>query len=1071
MNFPRYIFAIGGAGKNLVYTTLEKEWILREILKPQFSPTEVDVTIIDTAIVEENVDRERIAGIEKNIERIEEEYRSSSISANQNIGRINIVYKLLTKEMNLQSPYALIGIEDKVKKATGASTWWINDSELGEDWTKKVMTKENFQELNFSKGVYRKRAIGKAIYYKAISEGLFNININRSAQIDIIVGLGGGTGSGIAFDLAKKLKTIQPTADIALFGILSTLSESPDEKANNFAMLGEIEHAYLNGRSPFKETILIPMEVTEFPGREQASDEHEMLLREFDETVPHILVAYHNNQAQMLFTGFPDFAPFIIATSQFVRYNVESIKKLKDNLINALNDKDISLKSEEEIYNAIRKFVEEFYPEEFQKGLSEEDKSFIKERLSKFNMVLEHELFQELNYNGVVLLKKVVEDGIRGSGSEEIEKQVSSIKSETDMISVGSEGYKEETDKILYNILKRDIDIIDELRNILNITNNNVKDDLVRETLKIIIKVDEDRSRNKLNKIREETGKLATKKKQLDGDVKSLEEEMTSYQEKMGKHIEKNNGEWRQNEIKNIESLNLIDELIPLLTNDVNNLKKELGEYASRISKANNTKAIEIESRGAVEDLLDKIEKELRKIEIYYDDKNIIIRNMTNLQDFRISQIESGKSIPFLDKILKTDRVSKAKDAKNKTMLKIAELNNDRVFDIKGNSVSSVYDYDVVYKTTEKKDGMINTIINRTKDKFANVQPSLFVDLKNIIKSSENRKNANIVEIIRYDIGYDVDIKKIENNIKGKNSELIRISKDVNILKALELLITKNIKDILGNHARHLKNYHETISNIGKDVRAMHKAKKNTIRYIMDIQPTNIYRATVTGANINNILEDKGEELILRQNLRDATNRTVDVRYNMLVRRIIENESHDKRWTRSKVLNAFVTIANVNIAAIDAGDIVVNAFDIDRTNRSEWRCSLGDIWGSGLVLFVTGVPLDNIRSVTDPSAGYYRYYKEEEQNSAIFLHHSYMLEEGKFVKRKTIFNIEKKVDRDLLLQDDNSIEQLFSKNYEEKKLADIFKQTTDNKKTDTIDNKTTGTTETTNTTETINVPK
>ena len=406
MNFPRYMFVIGGAGKNLAYTTLEKEWILREILKPQFSPTEVDITIIDTAIVEENSDRERINGIEKNIAKIEEEYCADSVNTGQNIGRINITYKLLTKEMNLQSPYALIGIEDKVKKATGATTWWINDSELGQDWPKKVMTKENFQELNFSKGVYRKRAIGKAIYYKAISEGLFNININSSAQIDIIVGLGGGTGSGIAFDLAKKLKTIQPTADITLFGVLSTLNESPDEKANNFAMLGEIEHAYLQNKSPFKEVILVPMEVTEFPGREQASDTHERLLREFDETVPHILVAYHNNQAERLFTGFPDFAPFIIATSQFVRYNVESIKKLKDNLISALNNKEVSLKNEEDIYNAIKKFVEEFYPVEFQKGISEEDKTFIRERLAKFNMVLEHELFQELNYNGVVLLKR-----------------------------------------------------------------------------------------------------------------------------------------------------------------------------------------------------------------------------------------------------------------------------------------------------------------------------------------------------------------------------------------------------------------------------------------------------------------------------------------------------------------------------------------------------------------------------------------------------------------------------------------------------------------------------------------
>jgi hypothetical protein len=1040
MNFPRYMFAIGGAGKNLVYTTLEKEWIIREILKPQFSPTEVDITIIDTATIEENRDREKITEIEKNIERIEEEYRSNSINTGQNIGRINIVYKLLTKEMNLQSPYALIGIEDKVKKATGATTWWINDSELGDEWTNKVMSKENFQELNFSKGVYRKRAIGKAIYYKAISEGLFKININRSAQIDIITGLGGGTGSGIALDLAKKLKVIQPTADIALFGILSTLNESPDEKANNFAALGEIEHAFLNGKSPFKEVILIPMEITEFPGREQASDIHEELLREFDETVPHIFVAYHNNQAERLFTGFPDFSPFIIATSQLVRYNVESIKKLKDDLIEALNDKDTSLKNEEDLYSAIRKFIDEFYPEEFQNNLSDDDKSFIKDRLSKFNSVLEHALFQELNYNGVILLKKVVEDGIRGSGSEDIEKQISGIKAETDMISVGSEGYKEETDKILYDMLKKDIDLINESKDVLNLVNNNVKDDLIRETLKIIIKVDEDRSRNKLNKIREEISKLNSKRKQLDGNIKILGEEKKSYLEKVGNQIEKSNGEWKQTESNNIAQLKLIDEVVPTIVAHVNNLKLEIGEYASRLNKINNAKTVGIEPIGTIEDLLNKIDSDLGKIGIYYDNKAIIMRNLNNAKEFRRAQIEFGQNIPFLDKLLRTRRVAKAKDAKNRTMLKIAELNSDRIFEVKGSSISGVYNYDVESRATGRKDEIINKIINRLKDKdyFQNAEPELFDNLKELLMLPEKRRDADIKEIVRSHIGFKSDINKIESNLDEKRSEIARVSRDFDVFKALEILITKTIKDILGNHARSLKSYHEKISNIGKDVKAMHKAKKNTIRYIMEIQPTNIYKATITGANINNILEDQGEDITLRQNLRDAANRTVDVRYNMLVRRIIENESHDKRWARSKVLSAFVTIANIDLAVINAGDIVVNAFDIDRESRSEWKCPFGDAWGAGMVLFVTGVPLDNIRSVTDPSAGYYRHYKDEDNNS-IFLHHSYMLEEGKYIKRKTIFNIEQKTDRDLLLQDDNAVEQLYSQNFEEKRLSDIYK--------------------------------
>lgn len=1039
MNFPRYMYAIGGAGKNLVYTTLEKEWILRELLRPQFAPTEVDITIVDTAIIEENSDRGKIAEIEKNIARIEEEYRSNPLNAGQNIGRINITYKLLTKEMSLQSPHALIGIEDKVKKATGAKTWWINDSELGPDWSQKLMTKNNFQELNFSKGVYRKRAMGKAIYYKAISEGLFNININRSDKIDIIIGLGGGTGSGIAFDLARTLRTIQPTADITLFGVLSTLNESPDEKANNFAMLGEIEHAYLHGNSPFKNVILIPMEITEFPGREKASDIHERILKEFDETVPHIFVACHNNPAERLFTGFPSFAPFIIATSQVVRYNVESIKKLKDNLIEALNDKDASLKDEEDIYGIIRKFVDEFYPEEFQKGLSEDDKAFIKERLSKFNMVLSHDLFRELSYNGVVVLRKAVEDGITGSGSDEIEKQVTSIKSETDMISVGNEGYKEETDKTLFNTLKKDVDTIDMLQSTLSIVNNNVKNDFIRETLKIIIKTDEDRSRNKLNKIREELNALTIRKKQTDVAVKVSEDAAKDYRERVDKQADRSNIDWKQNEIRNIENLEKIDALIPILNNDFSMLKNELSEYVRKIIATKNVKALDIEPTKGIEDLTNKISQEMETIGVYYGDKALIVKNLNDLKEFRRSQIESAKSVPILDRILRTSRVGKAKEAKNKVMLKAAELGTDRVFDVSNSAASSTYDYNVGNRITAKKDEISQTVINRIMEKFPKAAPLLVSNLKGTLKSAEKRRDANIRDIVLSDLGYDLDISKTENDIKEKKVEIAGMSKDINIFKTLEVVITKNIKDVLSSHVRHLKNYHDTITNMGKDINAMHKAKKDTIRYVMDVQPTNIYKATIAGANINNIIEDKGEDLILRQNLRDAANRMVDVRYNMLVRRVIENDKHDKRWSRSKVLNAFVTVANIDLAVIDTDDIVIHAFDIEKVNRSEWKSSWGDAWGVGMVLFVTGVPLDNIRSATDPSSGYYRYYKESEQKSLIFLHHSYMLEEGKFVKRKSMFNFERKGDKDMLLGNDETVEKVFSENYEENKLVDVFK--------------------------------
>lgn len=1045
MKFPRYMFAIGGAGKNLVYTTLEKEWILRELLKPQFVATTMDVIIIDTAIGEENHDMEKIEKIKSNIRTLEEEYRNNS-AKNKNVGRINITYRLLTKEMTLQSPFDLIGIGNRVKLATGADIWWINDPEqLGEDWSKKIITRENFKELNFAKGVYRKRAIGKAIYYKAISEGKFDIDLIQTAQVDIIVGLGGGTGSGMAFDLANELKKIQPTANITLFGILSTLDESPDEKTNNFAMISEIEHGYLNGITPMKEVVLVPMEITRYPGREKASDEHERLLREFDETFPYILVSFHNNPAQRIFEGLPDYAPFIIATSQLVRYNVEAIRRLKERLIEAMGDKEKSLRDEESVYNDIKKFIEDFYPEESSSKigkLPDEDRTYIRERLSKFNMILDHELFKELNYNSVIHLKKAVDAGMMGIESSDIERQISSIKSETDTITIEHEGYREDTDASLYKILRKDIETIDIMKDTL-VSANNIQDNIIRDTLKIIIKLDEYSLGRQLNKIRDEIDKLNARKRSIEGIAKSLESEISNFEEKIQKDIEDNSKEWKKNEIRSIQSLDPIDNSITAIGNSFADLKSELTEFITRISSYKSPKNINDEPIKSVENIIDKIQQEFEKIGMYYEDKNVIIRSMMNVKELRKAQIVVKRGIPIFDKILKmagikTGHIKEVNDAKNKISLKSTELNTDSIFGIRDDTISYVYEYNVSQKLNDKKDDIINNIVGRAKEKFPNTSPVLLSNLKQTLQNHIKREDANIGEIIRSHLNYDENIGKRKGELENRKAEILQVSNNVDRFKIFESIILKNIKDALGRHSKYLKNYYDNISKIEKDVKSMMKAEKDVIRYIMEMQPANIYRATVTGANINNILEDPGEVLLLKQNLQDGTERTIDTRYNTLVRRVIENKDHTRRWERSKIMNSIVTIANISPENIESRKTITDAFSVAIENYSEWRCPWGDSWGVGLTLFIAGVPIDNIRNVTDARAGYYRYYKNIADTGVIFFHHSYMLEKGKFVKRKRIFNLDNDEDKELFLGNIQDVKSIFAQNYDEIDIKNSF---------------------------------
>ncbi len=1047
IKFPRYIFAIGGAGKNLLYTILEREWILKEIIRPKFSPTMIDVTIIDTAIDEENDDLERIEKIEGHIKKIEEEHRSNMVSTSSEgriLGRINISYMLLTKDMVLQSPYDLIGITKEVKNATGASVWWINDpDQLGEDWHKKIINKENFKELNFTKGVYRKRAIGKAIYYKAISEGKFDIDLLSSAQVDILVGLGGGTGSGMAFDLAKKLKSIQPTADIVLFGILSTLDESADEKANNFAMISETEYGYLNRDTPFKNIVLVPMEVTGYPGRERASDEHERLLKEFDETFPYILMAYHNNPAQLFFSNLPDYAPFMISTSQLVRYNVASIKRLKDRLIEAFNDKEMSLKEEEEVYGNIKKFITEFYKEDELKGggLPDDDKTFIKEdRFAKFNIVLGHQFFKELDYNSVKYLKRAVDAGISGSGSDEIEKQISSIKAEVETIVIGEEGYKEDADMRLHKILRKDIENIDTIKDLLGVV-NKIPNNMVRDTLKIIIKVDEYSLGRKLNQIREETERINGRRKQLEGNIKSLEEDIANYENKIKTDIDKKNQEWKQNEIKNIQLLETIDDRSPIIINNFSNLKNELDEYATRINSINNIKNIETESTKNIENAAEKLSQEMEKLGIFYEDKSSITKNLIIIKDLKKAQIDSKRKIPIVDKALgvlfKTDRIRRQKEAKNRLQLKITELNSDKIFDIRDGIISCSYNYDIQYKINYRKDEIIEEIIKRIRDMLSRADESLLSGLKSILLDPSKRKNANIEEIARSDLGYEIDIQNRYNGLKEKREELNKVSGDANILRSLENLL-KTMTVTIKNHSRNLKNYYTNIANVEKDVVAMHSASKESIRYIMEMQPTNIYKATLTGANINNILVDQDELSTLKQNLQGGLERTIDSRYNILAKRIIETNDNRNRWKNTKIMTTFITPANIEPEDIDSRRTVSSSFGVERDNYSQWKLSSGDIWEIGLVLFIAAVPFDNIRNIIDSRAGYYRYYKNINDNGIAFFHHSYMLDQGKYVQRKKVFNLEYEEDKNVLLQNDKDARNTFLQNYETKDIKNCM---------------------------------
>lgn len=1046
MNFPRYLYAIGGAGKEIVYTMMKNEWILREILRPKLTRTEVKIIIIDTALDEENYDLEKISELEEKRDILIKEFESDLSSAGSFIGDIDYEYILLTKKMILQSPYDLVGIGDDIKKATEATIWWLNDDQIHEDWHKTVMKKENFKNRDFAKGVYRKRAIGKAIYYKALSKNLLEIDLPESTTVDIICGMGGGTGSGMAFDLAQELKNIQPTANINLYSILSTLAESPDEKANCFAMISELEYSSLNGNSPFEEIILVPMEVTNYPGQKRVNDVNKRLLKEFDEVFPYILISYHNHGAQMIFQDIPSFAPFIIAVPQLIRYNVEYIKSIKSNIIEKLQLKEISLNEEQNIYSAVNKYFDEFYNDGnlIENGaLVDEDKSFInEERFSKFRMIIDHDFFKKFEYNSVQHLKKALDNGIRRYSADEIENQISSVKAEVDAISIPAGDFRDDVDSLLYNILLNDIQNIEKLKHIFNKI-NTVRDIIIKETLKSIVKTDTISLGIKLHQIRTKIDDLNNEEKDINADLMNLENGLKNYENEIKENIENNNKEWKLNIDYELNKLDSIDVLNTILINNFKILTEELAKYANEITSQDSTKKLKIISDSEIQEIIDEIKQKMESIGLdYTGEKKIIFEALNDLKALRKAQIKYKRKIPLIHKIFgiihETKMQKNNKEAIEAIIRLESKFNNttQKIFKIKEDDLSSEYYYDIGGKINGYKNELISNIINKIEYKNAN--QDLFLILKTNLHNSDNRHEANIKKIMLSHLEYEEIKRKKEIQLEEKKNELNIILNKINNYQGIETVLTITNPNIR-NHSEYLKDFHSYIINLGKDLSAKERAKKDAFRYTIEMQPSDIFKSTSSGANINSLLEDQNEEFGIKRNILDCIDNTIDPRYNVLLRRVFETEDKQKRWEKSSILNTFVTRAEIDSDFADTEDKIKHAFSLSgEDNFSATGIPYGDDWGIGIVLFIAGIPSDNINNFVDPGRGYYYHYDKIKQNpdKMIFFHHSLMLQYGKYINRKNVFNLEKENDKKLFLQADKDVKLMLSNNFEELNLKD-----------------------------------
>ncbi|MEF8814214.1 MAG: tubulin-like doman-containing protein [Halovenus sp.] len=339
MNLPDYMIGLGGAGRAIVRTFLQEEWVMEEAidsddsLTPYFIDSDTDVSpskdIDAVEAVRDRVDTSSdYHGIEPEFIHLIEDtaHRPDKVS----LLSTNVVQRIAHDE--------------------GIEAWWLEDDDA-------LVSDEGY-----GGGVVRRRGLTKALYHYCKTDDnapLDDLNIPRNSTAAVAVGLGGGTGSGMLLDMAQE---VTEQRDLVLFAVLPHSSNSDvDEMANAYGALVELERLALAGENPFKSIVLL-------------SEEPYTNYTDFDRAISYTIAAYYNSaeegpeniqaRTNEENDGVPSIAPFTFAVPQIITYPGGTLDETRDRFEDLLNERLAIADAEADLLDAAESFIDDHYSEQ-----------------------------------------------------------------------------------------------------------------------------------------------------------------------------------------------------------------------------------------------------------------------------------------------------------------------------------------------------------------------------------------------------------------------------------------------------------------------------------------------------------------------------------------------------------------------------------------------------------------------------------------------------------------------------------------------------------------------------------
>jgi hypothetical protein len=340
---PDNLVGIGGAGKSVVDRFLSNDWIINEAVgADKLEGDPFRAYIIDTETDERADGESRVAEHNDRVKRTAEEF-----GANPTLLSIDIQYLNLITD----TPDALLSTAGAAAEEVGEdreiNSWWLQDDEIS---------------LNKKRGIETtgRRAVGKALLQaNKRSDGEIVQFLEQIASTDlstttIVAGLGEATGSGMAIEFAKQIRTVCQS-QVSLVGILPAVAESKESLANAFAALSELEYLAVTDHNPFRNIILLPNK----PANDLEYNSS------FLDGIVKTIIARENLAKGSRFDessyigNTKTYAPFTFATPQTLRYNIGEIKRQERAVREYCDAKRSALKAELELYEALHNYFTE----------------------------------------------------------------------------------------------------------------------------------------------------------------------------------------------------------------------------------------------------------------------------------------------------------------------------------------------------------------------------------------------------------------------------------------------------------------------------------------------------------------------------------------------------------------------------------------------------------------------------------------------------------------------------------------------------------------------------------------